>query len=248
MRSEEDTFTAQARAEFEAGREIGPMRGSEVSRHGAIAGLCAAAAQQRDDKRRFYLAQQASYTGFLNHAPYGSPVTFQARVLELDKRHATSRIVATAGGETVAELRVRYTILSEAAFGRLFLGWRRDTPKGQSMQALPRGAIQRQGKVIRRCIERVPVESCSGHFDSYPALPVALLIDQLAGLGGEYMDSPYLGVSAKVHANDLCWADEQVIFEQLEESQQRGIYTFQGRVYANQREVCQAVMQLKRHA
>lgn len=241
-----ETFVARARAELPQGREVGPMRGAEVSRHGAIAGLCAAALQQQDDRRRYYLAQEATYINKLHRGAYGLPVDFAARVLELDKRTARSVITAVVEDEPLGELTVSYTILSEAAFDRLFQSRQREHTQQQFLNNALGGTITRTGQAIQRMIPAVPDEVCAGHFERYPALPVALLIDQLAELGGELLDGHYLGVRAEVHANDLCWAGEAATFRMAVTQERDGLVTFAGTVLAGSRSVCEATVQLYR--
>jgi 3-hydroxymyristoyl/3-hydroxydecanoyl-(acyl carrier protein) dehydratase len=236
---------ADACAELPQGREVGPMRGSEVSRHAAIAGSCVIAMQHSDSKRRYYLAQEARYQGSFSQAPYGTPVTFTAGAVEFGKRQAKSHITATAQNETIAEVTVSYTILTEAAFERLFQNHRIITPQAGFIGELPEGVISMNGTSIRQTVNHVPTNVCSGHFENHPALPVALLTNQLAELGGRLMNSKYFGVHADVKANDLCWAGEQVVFEVDLISEHRGLHVFCGRVHANQRQVCHASIQLQ---
>jgi hypothetical protein len=241
-----DVFTAKARAELPQGREVGPMRGAEVSRHGAIAGLCAAAVRQQDDKRRYYLAQEAVYVNKLHRGTYGQWVDFSARVVNLDKRSASSVVTAMLDGEPVGELTVNYTILSEAAFERLFQNRRREQDSASFLQRALGGTVTRDDQAIQRVVAAIPVEVCAGHFEGYPALPVALLIDQLAELGGELLGGSYLGVRAEVHANDLCWAGEAATFRMALVQERDRVVTFRGTVLAGTRSVCEATIQLYR--
>jgi hypothetical protein len=194
-------------------RELGPMSAAELSRHGAIAGLCAAALTQSDDERRYYLASEAWYQGFANPSPPGTPVTFMAQLNSLERRRARATITATANLEPVMRLEVDYTILAAAAFARLFANRRSQNASPQA-EALPPGRIFDEGQTLVREIEAIPAGACAGHFDGYPALPVAVLMGQLANLAGQKLTphGRYRVASGHVFANDFCWAGEAVRF------------------------------------
>ncbi|WP_019586081.1 hypothetical protein [Deinococcus apachensis] len=234
-----ETFGAQVRAELPQGAELGPIQGAELSRHAAIAGLCRAALEQGDDKRRYYLAQQARYEGYPSDAPYGSPVALRAALIDLSKRMARTSIVATVGGVPLAHLEVEYTVLTEAAFERLFQSRRRPTPEsGAAMGALPPGLIERRGQTLTRTLEGVPAEACAGHFEHYPAMPVAILMGQLAelaglGLGGGRV--PYRVVRGRVEAQDFCWAGEPARFEVTPAAHEGKLHTFRCAAHASGR-------------
>lgn len=212
LRLENGVLTAAASADSPSTREAGPMQAGEISRHAAIAGLCAAAMNQSDRERRYYLAREARYQGFENAAPYGARVAFQAELLEFSKREVLARIVASTHDAPLAALEVRYTVLTEAAFERLFKTRRQPTPVAREMGALPPGRVEGVGSVRVRHIERVPAEVCAGHFEHYPALPVAVLMGQLVGLAGGASEagSSYRVARGTVEAWDLCWAGERV--------------------------------------
>lgn len=233
-----ETFAAQVRAEVPQGAELGPIQGADLSRHAAIAGLCRAALAQGDDKRRYYLAQQAWYEGHPSDAPYGSPVTLRASLADLSKRSARASIEATAQGAPLARLEVEYTVLTEAAFERLFQSRRRPTPESGAMAALPPGHIERRGATLARALDHVPAEACAGHFEHYPAMPVAILMGQLAQLAGMGLGDgpvPYRVVRGRVEAQDFCWAGEPARFEVTPTAGDGGLHTFRCTAHASGR-------------
>lgn len=210
------TFSATAAAERPVTSEVGPMQASEISRHAAICGLCAVALTFNDDDRRYYLAQDAVYRGFANAAPYGAAVSFEASIVEQNRRQATAEISITAGGNPLAQLRVTYTILSEPSFKRLFrskysptfVGLKRDR-----MPDPPAGEFSRSGNTSVLTLDAVPEEACAGHFEHYPAMPVAVLMGQLGLVAGRRHGVPYRVESATMTASDFCWAGEAARFE-----------------------------------
>jgi hypothetical protein len=204
-------FSALANAEFPASLEAGPMNAAERGRHGAIAGLCALAMSQPDSARRYYLAQKAHYRGYFSHASYGASIRFSARVEELSKRSGRATVSATVLGsaERLMDLSVEYLVLPEPTFERLFREHRQATPSGQQL-ALPHAVCSAPGV---RTISSLPASLCLGHFDGFPALPLAILIWELTQMAGEMFASPYWIPEAQLSADSLCWAGRPVRFE-----------------------------------
>lgn len=204
---------ATAVAESPAFAEVGPMPAAELGRHAAIVGLSIAAFQQVDDNRRFYLARHAVCRYTPNPAPYGAPVHFTGRLLDLDKRKARAAVEATAAGEPLASFEVDYTVLTAPAFERLFRVHGRLTPHAHSPYgSLLATAWHGTTEVVEQVVDELPIGACVGHFDGYPALPVAVLMGQLSYLAGRLHDAPYRVVRGEVEASDLIWAGERAVF------------------------------------
>jgi hypothetical protein len=242
-------LTATVSAENTPNLEVGPIQGAELSRHAAIAGLCAAAVTQADSDRRYYLARQAWYEGFDNRAPYGTPIQIRAEVLEVDKRQARALVTATALGEPVCRLEVVYTILGESAFERLFRSRRLETPDFETFGQVPLGAVERDGDAWIRRVEAVTLASCAGHFQNYPAMPVAVLMHQLKNLAGHAMTDGtghFRVVRATVEAADFCWAGEPVIFSVTPRDERTTRMTFDCTVTATDRRAANMVVTLER--
>lgn len=204
---------ATAVAESPAFLELGPMPAAELGRHAAIVGLATAAAQQSDGRRRYYLARRALCRYVTSDAPYGAPVRFNGRILELDKRSAKAAVEATANGAPLASFEVDYTVLTDSAFERLFRTRGKPTPNAPS----PYGSLlttswQGTTDMAEQVVESLPVGACVGHFDGYPALPVAVLMGQLSYLAGRLHQGPYRVVRGEVEASDLVWAGERAVF------------------------------------
>lgn len=249
MSWQDGVFTASSSSAAPIGSENGPMPGAEISRHAAIAGLCAAALAQPDDQRRYYLAQEARYSGVLHSAPAGTQVQFSARLLELDKRRARAAITARVGGELIASVEVLYTVLNDSAFSRLFRNRHQPGFPGPgltTLAALPSGSLRREGARLIREVGRIPAETCAGHFDGYPAMPVAILMGQLVELAGQAFGEPFHGSEASVLASDFCWAGEEARFEVTPlELTPRGT-VFDCAAYAGERPVGQMRLVLER--
>ena len=207
---------ATAEAESPAYLELGPMPAAELGRHAAIAGLCHAAAGQSDERRRYFLAKRAECRYLPNPAPYGTPVRFTSRIVDLDKRACRAAVTAEAAGAPLAAFELDYTILTESAFQRLFRSRARPTPDVPS----PYGTLLVEGwegaaDRAEQVVDEVPASACVGHFDGYPALPVAVLMGQLSYLAGRLHGGsrrPYRVVRGEVAASDLAWAGERATF------------------------------------
>ena len=215
LRWDGDAFQAMATAEMPPFGERGPMAAAELGRHAAIVGLCRAALSQADDRRRYYLARRAACTYLAMSLPYGSPVEFEARLLVLDKRQAQASIGAFIAGERIAEFAVSYSVLNEATFERLF-SQRRGSRDVATMTSpytrLLHHAFER-GPAWAEQRFTVPASACQGHFDGYPALPVAILMGQLSYLAGQLVGGqaqPYQVLEGHIEAADLCWAGEEI--------------------------------------
>ena len=227
---EDGLFVAEARAELPQGLALGPMRPGDLSRHGAIAGLCALAMQQKDNPRRYYLATDATFTGYLSQAPYGSLLRFEAEVIELGKRNARAFVTAYADQKRVATLEVEYSILSTLLFERLNAHRRQPTPRA-TLEPLMVKDIEWHGNTGVSQISALPVGICAGHFDNFPAAPVALLMDQLAQIAERFVDRPSYIASGQVSATRLCWAGDEVTFSMtrvagdVRETQLEGLIT-----------------------
>ena len=210
---------ATAVAESPPFLERGPMPAAEVGRHAAIAGLLHAALEQRDDARRYYLAREATCVYVPNPSSYGAPVSFRTEVLDLDRRSAHVRTEAHTDEGPLAQIELRYAILTEPAFERLFRHRAMKTfatpsPFGRLLTE----AYEHHGDIVSQTIPSIPVASCTGHFDGFPAMPVAVLMGQLAFLAGRLFDddrgapAPFRVTRGEIAADDLAWAGEPARF------------------------------------
>jgi len=235
--------------------EVGPITAAELGRHAAIAGLLHAATEQTDDGRRYYLARQASCRYRPSAAPYGTPVRLQSVVAELGKRDARVRVEASVAGAPLASFELRYAILPEAAFERLFRTRARPTPAA----ANPYGRLlatdyRRDGDAVEQLVDGLPVEACVGHFDGHPAMPVAVLMGQLSYLAGQLFDAegtsgrtlaPFRVVRGEIEADDLAWAGERARFRVVRDGSDADGRRFRCSAEANGRSVGQMQLWLE---
>jgi hypothetical protein len=128
--------------------------------------------------------------------------------------------------------------LTEPAFERLFRARRQVTSERHAMGRLPPGKVARDGNTLLRTLGPIPVEACAGHFDSYPAMPVAVLMGELASLAGDALGegtARYRVVRAHVEAQDFCWAGERVQLAATPVSAAHGQVTLECSAHAGDR-------------
>lgn len=209
---EGERFSASARAETPIALEPAPMSASELGRHAAISGLSLIALLQKDDDRRYYLAQKAECDYFKNEAEFGDLVRFEAKPLDVDKRAARVSVSASVNGKAIAHFTISYTILTERTFERLFARYQKPTYLSPSPYTKLLSETFERGDTWAETKVTIPAWACVGHFDNYPALPVAMLMSQLSYLAGQVIGRPYFVPKGLVEANDLCWAEKEVTF------------------------------------
>ena len=233
----DQVFRAEASADLLQGRALGPMRPGDISRHGAIAGSCALALAQSDDNPRYYLATKASYCGMPVEAPYGTPVQFEAKIQQFDKRRATATVHASVGRHLLATLNTTYSILKPALFERLNAHRRVPTTRSSTMNPIGEYPTRWKGDTGVCTIPTLPISACSGHFDDYPAAPVAVLMDQLAQVAEHAVPQPSYIARGEVTADSLCWAGEEAVFSMTKLSDERGEAKFDGGIKSGGKDV-----------
>ncbi len=241
MALEGRVFTARARAEAPPYSEVGPITAADLGRHAAIAGLSNVAAIHDDDDRRYYLAQHAECAYVVNEAPFGTLIDLRSEVIDRTKRVSRVRVVATAAAAPLASFELSYTILTSSAFGRLFRHRAMHTPSAPSPygRLLETEFVRGEG-YAEATLDALPASACVGHFDSYPALPVAVLMGQLSYLAGRLVSedsAPFRVVRGSIDATDLAWAGERARFRVERDGLEDGLQRFACSVHADARQV-----------
>jgi hypothetical protein len=94
----------------------------------------------------------------------------------------------------------------------------------------------------------VPEAACAGHFDGYPALPVAVLMGQLSYLAGQLVlpaEQTYRVLEGQIEAEDLCWAGETIVLRaELLKAEDR-VQTFLCTGKVGEREVGRMVLKIE---
>lgn len=188
------SITAQVRPSHPMRREQGPIAAAEAGRHLAIAGAVAAATKNNAIGKHFYLARQA----VIQKAANPGVVLKKADLLQItatspgvSKRRAsaTATISQTEEGKA-QELytpSVDYDVLSQGLFKRLVghapqCGLNSLSHVDVLAMDLPISNGQ-DGQLGARIL--VQPHHCIGHFQEFPALPVAKLMHLLSNLAAE---------------------------------------------------------------
>jgi hypothetical protein len=176
-------------------------------------------------------------------------VELTSRIVELTKRACNASVEVSAGGDPLAEFDVRYTILTEPAFERLFRSKAQPTPPAPSPygRVLER-AFRRDGDVVEQEIPNLPAHACAGHFAGYPALPVAVVMGQLSYLAGQLFGNGrerFRVIRGSVDASDLAWAGETARFRARRVGTEDGAERFQCDAFANDRQVGSMILWLR---
>ncbi|WP_329621006.1 hypothetical protein OG357_11235 [Streptomyces sp. NBC_01255] len=216
--------TAEIAAEADGGRQATPLGISEIGRHLAIAGLCAAATVNPREGRHFYLARAARGSWHAPATPQGAPVadglTGSASAFFASPRRAAAATRLTdRDGSLLATLDVEYDVLAQPVFERVLGDRVPDAPVTVNPYSLP---MPLEGVEIRgghgTATLTVTPEMCPGHFAGHPVLPVATLsvgmtslIDHAVAARGGHLR--WLPVSWFLSADKLVHAGETVVFE-----------------------------------
>lgn len=202
------------------GIESDALASAEVGRHLAILGSCALAHNNPKPGRHYYLATEAL---LLRHPTpsldVSEPVMVSARPDGPD--HAVVEL-ATQRGELSSTLRCKYQVLPERVFARLFKNHRLEgatsdratrSPYATAVKLEP---LRSDTASAASLLGAVTPAMCLGHFDEFPAMPVAILMDGLHRLACRHAAAevhPHLRlVSAEVRAERLAFAGESVEF------------------------------------
>ncbi|MFM0068719.1 hypothetical protein [Paraburkholderia aspalathi] len=167
-------------AEQPLGHEAGPITAAEVGRHLAILGSCAAAQTHRD--RVYYLAVHARYVRLREPlATVQDQLLYaRARVTQLDRRSLAVQAHVFAGSP-FAQLSVRYQVLSEPLFDRMFAEYKNENDFIEASDSSPYAQVvplrfeTPSTSQLTAHSGQLSVHECSGHFPHYPAWPVAIV-------------------------------------------------------------------------
>ncbi len=219
----DDEVTADFAAEQPMESEAGCIAAAEVGRHLAVLGACALAKSNPVKKKHYYIALSAELRNVNNNAIIQSR-TFSgvARTLNIDKRNGLVFSELYAPDRTLLyTLNTSYSIMSEQLFQRMFNEKRQDydyslAGNPYALQ-FPLSNIEFIDHTIHARFGPFKPEECSGHFASFPCIPVAILMHGLSRTAGRLMaqltggdTTRYKVVSADVKADAFAFAGENI--------------------------------------
>lgn len=166
--------------ELPMGREAGPMRAAETGRHLAVLGACALAHVHPEAGRHYYLAHGAQLDRVAEPGAATCGLRGGAAVQSFSGRSASVRSwLEDDAGNVLYRLQVRYHVLPERSFRRLFSAHARASPgKGapdyyRHAPAVSRIALGRSQLQAR--IGPFGAADFPGHFAGFPSLPASML-------------------------------------------------------------------------
>lgn len=219
----EDEISAEFAAEQPMDNEAGGIAAAEVGRHLAVLGACALARSNPVKKKHYYIALSAVLCNECQETVVPAvKYTGVAKTLNIDKRNGTVSAKLMAPDKTLLyTLTTRYYIMSEPLFQKLFDAKKQEC--GYSVldnpyrMEFPLSDIRYSGHTIHARFGPFRPEDCSGHFISYPCIPVAILMHGLSRVAGKLLGKivddeslQYNVVSADVKAETFAFAGEDV--------------------------------------
>jgi hypothetical protein len=134
----------------------------------------------------------------------------RAELIHLDRKSGTvATSIQTTDGVTIYDLRVGYKVIQADLFGKLFKGNYTDNtttaPINPYAAPMPLHNMVHAGDQMSASLGVIRKELCVGHFDYYPALPVAILSSTMLELAGEHLRhlTSNHGLAFTIHAARL---------------------------------------------
>ena len=234
-----DEVSAEFAAEQPMDGEAGGIAAAEAGRHLAVLGACALAHSNPVKKKHYYIALNAVLNNVGKETAAAAVMyTGVAKTLDIDKRNGTVSATLMAPDKTLLyTLKTKYYIMSEPLFQKLFSAKKQDCEfpvlDNPYKTEFPLSDIRYSDYTINARFGPFRPEDCSGHFISYPCIPVAILMHGLSRVAGKLLakivedDSlQYKVVSADVNAETFAFAGEDVHMEAQYSGRENDDYVF----------------------
>jgi len=179
----EGWLVAKAPVQCQSQYENTLMDASEVGRHLAILGSCVGALTNPEKTKHYYLACEAKLETYKSYMSDSRPEYLFARAKAefINKRElqANAEILDVNGG-TVARLEVKYHVLKEKSFNRIYGDNVAENIFDVGITNPYENTVKLEimdfsGNALTTSVGEVKPEMCLGHFDQVKALPVAIL-------------------------------------------------------------------------
>jgi 3-hydroxymyristoyl/3-hydroxydecanoyl-(acyl carrier protein) dehydratase len=234
-----DSLLAKIPIEQDPLFEASIISGAEASRHMAILGSLAIAQLLDKDNRNYYLAFEAKfkYCGDykFDYPKNNNELIGAARVISLCKRDAIVDTKLSIGASPLFNAQIKYFIVPEKIFMRKYATFKQETPaciQNPYKSIYPLNNIRFENDKLYASTGNVMKENCIGHFDNYPAMPVAILMNRfgmaaatlLHKLTGKHYK--YIVSKADMAVKELVFAGENVEIEVINIYSKDKVYTF----------------------
>lgn len=184
------TVKAKIFPELEHSAEVGLISAAEAGRHMAILGSCAASLLRGAEKKEYFLATQAEYNFVDGPLKFNGPLQAIATALPMGKHNALSKVnlMDIVTRKRIVTLSVTYQVLSKKIFERMFSEHYLDSREVSSVNPYSRSykidRYQISGEILTASVGPISPEDCVGHFQNFPALPVAIIMGILSDSAG----------------------------------------------------------------
>lgn len=215
-----DVVSASVKSEQPMENEIGGIAAAEVGRHLAILGSCALAATNSDKRKHYYLAHRASLRRIVfPENIIDSTYKVDSRARYLDKRKGVAHSRLFMDDIHVFDLEVEYHVIKEKIFNKLYKEKYLEydasitNPYAEEFQLIQ---LNCQANQLSARLAPLSPQQCSGHFETYPCLPVAVLMHALSRSAGRLLGNKlghhitYIVESADICADNLAFYDDLI--------------------------------------
>lgn len=217
------SITANVSNEYLHENEGGPISCAEFGRHLAILGSILLAHEYNHKDNHYFLANHADLKRVHEYVTQSEAFTLIARVVSKGKRKATIEGVIYDRFEIpVYKAEISYQVMHPRIFNRFFgkhqltHTYTNEVSPYIQRKNLSQVAISHQDATATYGI--IEANDCEGHFQDYPALPVALVGGLFCELGMHLVRSvlPYqtiIALSTDIKASRLAFTGEELKFE-----------------------------------
>lgn len=210
---------------------------SEAGRHLAIVGLMALALKNDVKSKHYYLATNAKMRVTdrredicFSNDRHGMQLVAEAKVVQLDLCKKMGKVesnVYTKMGNLIFAVEISYQILKEELFQKLFQrNFIAQTDISNIQNPYSKNNtfanLKYKNLVLTGDIGTVQPDQCVGHFNNYPALPIAILASAMISLAGTHLKMmyglthvKYTVLKADLSAYRLAFSGEEVRFKSM---------------------------------
>lgn len=209
-------LVAEFNTELRDHDEVNSMSLAEIGRHLAILGSIAMADANPKKEQHYYLATNAEFTKVCKHPFSDTYLQASMQVTEFNRKSGIAvGYLMTLNGEKLFKASVKYLTISSTLFDRLFSNnkqlTRFDENNNPFHTSTPLHELNLQPSVSTAFVKKISTADCNGHFDDYPALPVARIGDALTTLAGMHFNE-WLNKNKKYSFTKACIRADSFVF------------------------------------
>lgn len=219
----DDSITAKVKNKYWHENEGGPISCAEFGRHLAILGSIILAHEYQHNQKHYFLANHADLKRVHENVTQSEEFTISARVVSKGKRKAVIEgVIHDSFGIPVYKAVISYQVMHPKIFNRFFSKYKLEHNYTNKISPYIQRKNLTQVEIIRQNATAtygiIEANDCEGHFEAFPALPVALVGGLFCELGMHLVRSvlPYqtiIALTTDIKANKLPFVGEELQFE-----------------------------------